>query len=285
MFPVTEAVSKSLVFLASGRTLAQKTNTMRNWAKTLGLMAFSTLLAGESAPRESTPIYGYQVVNIYPHDPHAFTQGLVYEDGILYEGTGLEGKSTLRKVDLKTGTVLQLYELSNEYFGEGITVWGDKIFQLTWESNIGFYYDKQSLTPLGQFYYATQGWGLTHDGQRLIMSDGSATLYFLEPGTFMEISRLQVTDENGPVDKLNELEYVRDEIFANVWPTERIARISPLNGKVLGWIDLTGLLGYYKNREVDVLNGIAYDANNDRLFVTGKYWPKLFEIKLIRKDK
>lgn len=273
-----------MVFPAVRRTFAGKTDEMRSCSRILLGLAF-LLLPGVSPPEKSAPVYGYKVVNIYPHDPEAFTQGLVYADGVLYEGTGLEGKSTLRKVALKTGTVLQLHELPDEYFGEGIAVWGDKIIQLTWETNVGFYYDRRSFTLIDQFYYSTQGWGLTHDGERLIMSDGSATLYFLEPGTFMEINRLEVTDEHGPVDKLNELEYVRGEIFANVWPGDRIARISPQTGKVLGWIDLAGLLGHYKNnREVDVLNGIAYDAENDRLFVTGKYWPKLFEIKLILKD-
>jgi len=266
--------------------LPEKTDAMRSCSRILLIAAFTILLTGVSSPRKSAPVYGYKVVNIYPHDPEAFTQGLVYADGVLYEGTGLEGKSSLRKVALKTGTVLQLHELPNAYFGEGIAVWGDKIIQLTWETNVGFYYDRQSFTLIDQFYYSTQGWGLTHDGERLIMSDGSATLYFLDPGNFMEISRVEVTDESGPVEKLNELEYVRGEIFANVWPTERIARISPQTGKVLGWIDLAGLLGHYKNnREVDVLNGIAYDAENDRLFVTGKFWPKLFEIKLILKDQ
>ncbi len=275
-----------MVFPGARRTFAEKTDTMRGCSIILLGVAFVTLLTGVSPPEKSAPVYGYKVVNIYPHDPEAFTQGLVYADGVLYEGTGLEGKSSLRKVALKTGTVLQLHELPNAYFGEGIAVWGDKIIQLTWETNVGFYYDRHSFTLIDQFYYSTQGWGLTHDGERLIMSDGSATLYFLDPGTFMEISRVEVTDENGPVDKLNELEYVRGEIFANVWPSDRIARISPQTGKVLGWIDLAGLLGHYKNnREVDVLNGIAYDAENDRLFVTGKFWPKLFEIKLILKDQ
>ncbi len=275
-----------MVFPAARRTFAEKTDAMRSCSRILLIVVFTILLTGVSSPRKSAPVYGYKVVNIYPHDPEAFTQGLVYADGVLYEGTGLEGKSSLRKVALKTGTVLQLHELPNAYFGEGIAVWGDKIIQLTWETNVGFYYDRQSFTLIDQFYYSTQGWGLTHDGERLIMSDGSATLYFLDPGNFMEISRVEVTDESGPVEKLNELEYVRGEIFANVWPTERIARISPQTGKVLGWIDLAGLLGHYKNnREVDVLNGIAYDAENDRLFVTGKFWPKLFEIKLILKDQ
>lgn len=244
-------------------------------------------LAAQEAPAESPaiPTYSYEIVKTYPHDRKAFTQGLVYSNGFLYEGTGQNGQTTLRKVDLKSGTVLQLYELPPEYFGEGITIFGDKIIQLTWQSNTGFYYDKESFLPIDQFYYSTEGWGITHDGQRLIMSDGTATLHFLDPQTFQEIGQIEVRDEKGPVKGLNELEYVNGEIFANVWPSERIARISPATGKVTGWIDLTGLLGYYKDSgQVDVLNGIAYDSKSGRLFVTGKYWPKLFEIKLILQD-
>lgn len=233
---------------------------------------------------QTIPTFTYKIINIYPHDSEAFTQGLIYSNGYLYEGTGQRGQTTLRKVDLKTGTVLQFHELSNEYFGEGITIFEDRIIQLTWQSNTGFYYDRESFMLIEKFYYATEGWGITHDGERLIMSDGTATLHFLTPHTFEETGQVEVTDTEGPVKGLNELEYVKGEIFANVWPGDRIVRISPDTGDVTGWIDLSGLLGYYqKNQQIDVLNGIAYDSENDRLFVTGKYWPKLFEIRLIPK--
>jgi glutamine cyclotransferase len=247
--------------------------------------AFSCLiLQGCSFPgnSDSIPVYSYNIVNTYPHDRDAFTEGLVFEDGFLYEGTGLYGNSSLRKVELETGNVLQIRELSAQFFGEGITIYGDKIIQLTWQSNIGFVYDKNSFELLQEFNYSTEGWGITHDGTRLIMSDGTSTLHFLDPQTFEEIGQLEVFDDHGPVTKLNELEYVQGEIYANVWQTDRIARISPDTGRVVGWVDLEGLLTAEDRSEpVDVLNGIAYDADTDRLFVTGKLWPKLFEIKLI----
>jgi glutamine cyclotransferase len=200
---------------------------------------------------------------------------------VLLEGTGLNGRSSLRRVVLETGAVQQIYQLPDEYFGEGITLFGDRIYQLTWQSNTAFVYDKQSFRFLGRFSYPTEGWGLTHDGRRLIMSDGSATLFFRDPETFAETGRIDVFDENGPVTRLNELEYVRGEIWANVWQTDRVARIAPETGQVLGWIDLSGLLQPEDlAQSVDVLNGIAYDPQGDRLFVTGKLWPKLFEIRL-----
>jgi glutamine cyclotransferase len=237
------------------------------------------LIPGNS---DAIPVYSYNIVNTYPHDPDAFTQGLVFEDGVLYEGTGLLGHSTLRRVELETGDILQIRELADQFFGEGITIYGDKIIQLTWQSNIGFVYDKNSFELLQQFNYSTEGWGITHDGEHLIMSDGTSTLHFLDPQTFEEISQLAVFDDNGPVTKLNELEYVQGEIYANVWQTDRIARIDPGTGQVVGWVDLGGLLTAEDRSEpVDVLNGIAYDAEADRLFVTGKLWPKLFEIELI----
>jgi glutaminyl-peptide cyclotransferase len=230
---------------------------------------------------DSTPVYTYNVVNTYAHDPDAFTEGLVFEDGVLYEGTGRYGQSSLRRVDLETGDVLQIRELSSEYFGEGITVYEDRIIQLTWKSHVGFIYDKDSFELLQESHYSTEGWGITHDGERLIMSDGTSTLHFLDPQTFEEIGQIHVFNSNGAVDELNELEYVQGEIYANVWQTDRIARISPETGQVVGWIDLGGLLSAEDRSEpVDVLNGIAYDATNDRLFVTGKLWPKLFEIEL-----
>jgi len=229
-----------------------------------------------------TPVYSYNVVNTYPHDRSAFTQGLVFEDGVLYEGTGLNGRSTLRRVELETGEVLQIHELPAQFFGEGVTVYGNDIIQLTWQSHVGFVYDRDSFELLQEFNYSTQGWGITHDGERLIMSDGTATLYFLDPETFEEIGRVGVYDNDGSVNRLNELEYVQGEIYANVWQTNCIARIDPQTGQVVGWIELKGLLTPEDRSEpVDVLNGIAYDAENARLFVTGKLWPKLFEIELI----
>jgi len=252
------------------------------------VLVFSCLnLQGCLIPGNSDviPVYSYNIVNTYPHDPDAFTQGLVFEDGVLYEGTGLLEHSTLRRVELETGAILQIRELPDQFFGEGITVYGDEIIQLTWQSNIGFVYDKNSFELLQQFDYSTEGWGITHDGTRLIMSDGTSTLHFLDPQTFEEIGQLVVFDNDGPVTRLNELEYIQGEIYANVWQTDRVARIAPETGRVVGWIDLRGLLTEEDLSEpVDVLNGIAYDADNGRLFVTGKLWPKLFEIELISPD-
>ncbi len=228
------------------------------------------------------PTYTYTIVNTYPHDRNAFTQGLIYVDDIFYEGTGLVGRSTLRKVAVETGEVLQSLDLAPNYFGEGITVFGDKIIQLTWKARRGFEYDKDTFKLLREFTYPTEGWGIPHDGEKLIMSDGSANLYFWNPETFEEIGRVTVFDDNGPVTRLNELEYINGEVYANVWQTDRIARIGPATGQVIGWIDLTGLLTAADRSEpVDVLNGIAYDADTNRLFVTGKFWPKVFEIELV----
>jgi glutaminyl-peptide cyclotransferase len=227
--------------------------------------------------------YDYEIVNRFPHDPEAFTQGLVYENGWLYESTGLYGRSSLRRVHLETGEVDQMVELPDQYFGEGITIWDDRIIQLTWRAGTGFVYDKESFELLDSFSYDTEGWGLTHDGQRLIMSDGSATLYFWHPETLAEIGRVTVVDEWGqPVVRLNELAYVEGEIYANVWQTDRIARIDPETGYVTGWLDLSGLLHEVSlSGPVDVLNGVTYDGENGRLFVTGKWWPLLFEIELV----
>ena len=247
----------------------------------LALSVVAMLTATPSTQRRgasSAPVAGYRVVHVFPHDPEAFTQGLVYLDGVLYEGTGLNGRSTIRKVRLENGEVLQIQKLESQYFGEGITVFGGTLFELTWQSGIGFLYDRASFQRTGTFNYRGEGWGLTHDGHRLIMSDGSAYLRFLDPATQQELSRLQVTDGGRPVVYLNELEYVKGEVFANVWQTDRIARISPKTGRVTGWLDLKGLLSARDAQAV--LNGIAYDAAGDRLFVTGKLWPKLFEIKV-----
>ena len=234
--------------------------------------------------RAATPVYSYKVVHSYPHDPNAFTQGLVYLDGYLYEGTGRFGESSIRKVKLETGEVIQKHDIPPTYFGEGIVTWGKKLIELTYQSNIGYVYDLATFEPKDTFQYSGEGWGLTHDGKRIIMSDGTAELRFWDPNTLKEQNRLKVSDGGEPVVNLNELEYVRGEIYANVWLTDRIARINPSTGHVSSWIDLTGLLSESERTSRDaVLNGIAYDAAHDRLFVTGKLWPKLFEIKVVPK--
>lgn len=228
------------------------------------------------------PSYGYRVLAAYPHDRAAFTEGLVFEDGFLYEGTGLNESSSLRKVALETGAILQRRDLPAEIFGEGITIYRGRIIQLTWQSHVGFLYDKESFELIREFSYPMEGWGIAHDERHLIVSDGTATLHFLDPETFEEIGRIEVHDHHGKVSDLNELEYIKGEIYANVWQTNRIARISPVTGKVTGWIDLQGLLRPKDcENPVDVLNGIAYDAEHDRLFVTGKFWPRLFQIDLV----
>jgi glutaminyl-peptide cyclotransferase len=242
------------------------------------------------APRQgpagaALPMYGYTIVKSYPHDRGAFTQGLQYLDGFLYEGTGQNGQSSIRKVKLETGEVLQKRALAAQHFGEGIVVVGDQLIQLTWQSQIAFVYDRQSFAPKRTFTYAGEGWGLTYDGKNLVMSDGSDELRILDPATFAERRRIRVTAAGKPVRDLNELEYVKGEIFANIWQTDHLARIDPATGKVTGWIDLRGLLSPAERAGTDVLNGIAYDASADRLFVTGKWWPRLFEIRLILKTR
>ena len=237
----------------------------------------------ESGNTPAIPVYTYKVINIYPHDRNAFTQGLIFVDGVFFEGTGLHGRSSLRRVSIETGEILEYHELPSHLFGEGVTIYDNKIIQLTWRSNVGFVYDKDSLELLRKFSYPTEGWGVTCDDEHLIMSDGTANLYFLHPESFEEQKRIKVHDNKGSVQRLNELEYVDGEIYANVFQTNRIARINPKTGKVVGWIDLTGILTVEDRREpVDVLNGIAYDSENSRLFVTGKLWSKLFEIELMR---
>jgi glutamine cyclotransferase len=233
-------------------------------------------------PLNSEPVnYTYSVVNTYKHDSNAFTQGLIFDNGFLYEGTGLNGNSTLRRVDLATGNVLQLYALPDQYFGEGITLVGDKIIQLTWQSNVGFVYDKYTFELLQNFSYPTEGWGITYDGTQLIMSDGTSTLTFLDPVTFQKTGQVQVHDTNGPVVRLNELEYINGKVYANIWLENKIAIINPQTGQVEAWIDLSGIIDQQNLDPNSVLNGIAYDANTGRLFVTGKMWPQLFEIKLV----
>jgi glutamine cyclotransferase len=230
---------------------------------------------------------GYQIVHAYPHDPEAFTQGLVFADGHLYESTGRNGKSSIRVVDLSTGRVLQHYDLAAKYFGEGLTSWGNDLIQLTWKAELGFVYDRSSFAWKRTFHYGGEGWGLTHDDKQLILSDGTSILRFLDPQSFSETKRISVTDEKGhPLFNINELEYIRGEIYANIWQTDQIVRISPRTGKVLGWIDLSGLMDKSELAGPDaVLNGIAYDSKRDRLFVTGKLWPKLFEIKMVHQGR
>src|SRR5712691_11496171 len=246
------------------------------------IIAVLMLAAASLAP--ATPEYGYRVVKTYPHDRTAFTQGLEYRDGFLYEGTGQVGRSSLRKVELATGRVVQKFDVPQPFFGEGITVVNQQILQLTWQTQTGFVYDKASFRLLRSFSYPGEGWGMTNDGKQIYMSDGSSQIRLWDPMSLKEIRRITVKDGALPVTELNELEFVRNEIFANIWQTDRIARISPADGRVLGWIDLSGLLAKAEHPEGDaVLNGIAYDSASDRLFVTGKLWPKLFEIKVVRK--
>lgn len=226
----------------------------------------------------------YEIINTYPHDPNAFTQGLVYFNGGLYEGTGRWGESTLREVVLETGAVLRSHSLEARYFGEGITLFNDKIYQLTWQEQTGFVYDRSTFEVVQTFSYPHEGWGITHDGQRLIVSDGTSTIYFWDPATLQEIGHITVRDHEGPLNRLNELEYIDGEIWANIWLTDIIARISPETGDVLGYVDLTGLLDTSAlTQPVDVLNGVAHDPETDRLFVTGKLWPVLFEIRIVPK--
>ncbi len=242
-----------------------------------------TTYPGPSVLVDSVPFYSYRVVNTYPHDQTAWTQGLtVVDGGNLLEGTGMWGQSSLRRTNLETGEILQFGALPDPYFGEGITVFEDRVIQLTWQSGTGFVYDSESFELLDSFGYAHQGWGITHDGQKLIVSDGTSTLHFWDPQTMAEIGQIQVTDAYGPVFQLNELEYVEGEILANIWYSDLIARISPDTGQVLGWIDLTGLLAAEARSGTEsVLNGIAYDPGTERLFVTGKLWPTLYEIELV----
>ena len=240
----------------------------------LGLIAGQQTLAGSSAPT-----YGYRVIERHPHDARAFTQGLVYANGFLYESTGRHGASTLRKVRPETGEIIRQRALPDRYFAEGLTSRNGRLVQLTWRSNTGFVYDRASLRRLHTFSYPDEGWGLTDDGDHLIMSDGSDTLRFLDPDTFEEHRRVRVMDGGESVNGLNELEYVGNAIYANVRHTNRIVMIAPDSGRVVGWIDLTGLL----RSDQEKLNGIAYDEDNDRLFVTGKLWPNLFEIELMRR--
>ena len=240
-------------------------------------------LTAPAAPLQPT-IYDYTVVKSYPHDPNAFTQGLVYLDGVFYEGTGLYGRSSLRKVAPETGAVLQQHDLDETFFGEGIAVLGDEIYQLTWQNGVGFVYDRASFAEKRRFTYATEGWGLTHDGENLIMSDGTPTLYFRDPATLEEVRRITVTVSGEPVMRLNELEYIDGKVLANVWQTDYMLRIDPATGVVDGIYDFTGLLAQAppstSATAPDVLNGVAYDRETGRFFVTGKLWPAVFEVEM-----
>jgi glutamine cyclotransferase len=224
----------------------------------------------------------YRIVHAYPHDQQAFTQGLVYLGGHLYESTGIKGRSALREEDLETGRILQFHEVSDQYFAEGLTDWKNTLIQLTWQSHIAFVYDRATFHLLRAFSYAGEGWGLTHDAKSLILSDGTATLRFFDPETFHEVRRITVRDNGRPITQLNELEFIHGEIYANIWHADRIARISPASGRVIGWIDLKDLMPRNQlSSDEAVLNGIAFDAEHNRLFVTGKLWPKIFEITLV----
>jgi len=225
--------------------------------------------------------YSFNVVATYPHDESAFTQGLVYHDGLLYEGTGLYGRSSLRITELSTGDIIEQVDIQSDLFGEGITVMGDRVFQITWQENTGFVYSLD-LAYLETFTYDGEGWGLTHDGEHLVLSNGSSTLSFLDPGTFQVVRTVDVTYDDEPVSNLNELEYVDGVIYANIWQTDRIVMIDPEDGAVVGWIDLEGLEEYLDSTEgINVLNGIAYNEESGRLLVTGKLWTNVFEIELI----
>ena len=240
---------------------------------------FAAALAIAASPQDTA---GYRILHAYPHDQHAFTQGLVCIGGHLYESTGIQGQSTLREEDLVTGRILRMQLVSDQYFAEGLTDWNNTLIQLTWQSHVALVYDRAAFRLLRTFHYEGEGWGLTHDAKSLILSDGTATLRFFDPQNFKELRRITVKDHGKPVVKLNELEFIHGEIYANVWYSNRIARISPVTGRVLGWIDLTGLMPPDQlSGDNAVLNGIAYDAAHNRLFVTGKDWPRLFEITVV----
>jgi glutamine cyclotransferase len=241
-------------------------------------------LPRETSGKQPVPVYGYEVVHAWPHDANAFTQGLVFQDGKLLESTGQEGHSSLRRVELETGKVLQKVDVPEPYFAEGITLLKGKIYQLTWQHQLGFIYDAWTFEQVGKFNYQGEGWGLANDGQSLILSDGSDQIRFLDPANFQVQRTIAVIDGRTRVIEINELEYIHGEIYANIWHADRIARIDPQTGRVVGWINLAGLLksGEVQDEEA-VLNGIAYDEAGDRLFVTGKLWPKLFEIRVVKK--
>lgn len=263
-----------------------KLKIARRWLAIVALVAAQAqMLVGQSSHSTSArrpANYTFQVVRIFPHDPTSFTQGLAYRDGFLYEGTGLNGRSRLRKDRLETGEVIQQVALAPEYFGEGIALLKNRVVQLTWQSHVGFVYSLTDFRVLRRFSYSGEGWGPTANGDDIFMSDGTSEIRVLDSGTFAEKRRFAVHDGSALIDQLNELEWVEGEIFANVWQTDRIARISPQSGEVIGWIDLKGLLSpIYRLESGSVLNGIAYDPDRKRLFVTGKLWPSVFEIRIV----
>ncbi|MFT3723789.1 MAG: glutaminyl-peptide cyclotransferase [Hyphomonadaceae bacterium] len=260
---------------------------MRILLATAFLAAFSCSPAPASKPAAAAappevPVYGYTVVASYPHDPAAFTEGLQFVDGAMYESTGMEGTSWVRKVDLATGQVQQQHDVDKQYFGEGIVVLPDKIVSLTWKNQKGFILDRATLKQTGEFTYPGEGWALTTDGSKIYMSDGTAQIRVLDPATLAETGRIDVKMNGRPIDQINELEFIKGEIWANIFQADRIVRIDPATGEVKGVVYLAGLLTKEDKgaHNVDVLNGIAYDAAGDRIFVTGKYWPKIYEIKL-----
>lgn len=275
-------------FLSRSTTVASSWTSCASWLTASSVLAALLLIAAHAdvaaqrRPAAGAPVYGYEVVNQYPHDPDAFTQGLIYRDGVLFESTGLNGRSSLRRVQLETGKVLQRENVDKRYFAEGLTDWANRLIQLTWETNVGFVYDLSSFRQIRTFSYEGEGWGLTQDGRRLIMSDGTPDLRFLDPQSLNATGRITVRDGGRPVDDLNELEFVEGLVYANVWLTTRIAMIDPASGQVSGWIDLTGLMPPMYTSGNAVLNGIAYDTARRRLFVTGKLWPRLFEIRVRR---
>jgi len=248
------------------------------------LLALLLCAAAAPAPAQTTDTY--DVLQSYPHDTQAFTQGLIYLDGHLYESTGIRGQSSLRMEDLTTGSILKFHEVPSDYFAEGLTNWGSTLIQLTWETHLALVYDRATFQQLRTFSYTGEGWGLTQDGKSLILSDGTAQLRFLDPATFHELRRITVRDHGKPITQLNELEYIHGQVFANIWHSDRIARIDPATGRVASWIDLSGLLPKSERSNPEaVLNGIAWDEQNQRLFVTGKLWPKIFEIKIVAVQK
>ncbi len=273
---VVAAAIGAIALLAGILAVSRKPDQVR--LSTPSLSASSAGTEALISPRS----YSYKILNVYPHDPQAFTQGLVFADGILYEGTGGAGVSTLRKVKLETGEVLQLRRLRGHYFGEGVALYEDKIIQITYLDKTGFVCRKDNFEVLERFSYPTEGWGLTFDGMHLVMSDGTANLYFLDPQTFARVRQIEARDQDGPVPMLNELEYINGYIYSNIWQTDDIAIISPKTGQVAGYIHLQGILDMESiEQPIDVLNGIAYDAEKGRLFVTGKLWPELFEIQIV----
>ncbi len=276
-----KAIRSKPMSKSEGPILVRWTPTMVSFAiivvLTCSLVFQSSVLRGDQ--RASSK--GYEVINVYPHDPEAFTQGLYFDNGFLIEGTGRYGRSSIRKIEFETSRIIEQVDLPSWLFGEGITEFGGLLYQLTWVAHTGFIYDADTFERRGQFAYNTEGWGLTHDDRHLVMSDGSAWLYFLDPQSFTEARRVLVHDSFGPIDQLNELEFVNGEIWANVWHQDEILQIDPMSGSVKGRIDLSGLLPQdYPIDPEGVLNGIAYDAEGDRLFVTGKLWPSVFEIRV-----